>query len=88
MARFRGKVISSFYVHRNVSHISKATIPYSLLTLADDKRQGTESFLTTQPWLSWSRNSLPFMDPDSSSPCSQEPVWPRESSPHPHILIL
>jgi len=49
----------------------------------------TESFLRSWQYLSWSKNSLPFME--GSLPCSQQPdTWPclkpHKSSQHPVSL--
>ena len=53
---------------------------------------GTESFLNSWPFISWSRNSPHFMEPEGSLPHSQEPATcpypkPDQSSPCPHISL-
>jgi hypothetical protein len=52
-----------------------------------------ESILRSLQSLSWPRNSLPFMEPEGSLPCSQEPATcphpePDKFSPHSWILFL
>jgi len=44
------------------------------MILNDDKLYGTEFFLRTNHSLSYSRNSLPFMEPEGLLLCSQEPA--------------
>jgi hypothetical protein len=53
---------------------------------------GAKFFLSSLYLLTYSRNSPPFMDPQSSLPSSQEPATgpysvPDESNPHPHTLF-
>ena len=70
-------------------HVCIHLLPYSLT----HSLQGTESILRSYPVLSWSRNSLNFMEPEGSILCLQVLTTcpcpePYQSSPHPSNNFL
>jgi hypothetical protein len=59
----------------------------------DNQPHGAESFLRSWQSLSQSGNFLPFMEPEGSLPCTQQPATgpypePDEFSPHLPTLFL